>query len=289
MAQKALVPETIALRYRGALEECSEEIASVADEDLVDVKADIPFVVMRCVGAAPRIRALRDEIVEAIPRFDTRCVDKLEIYALAAGQAQADLAATAAPPEVIEAKVSRLSELRQTFTSDAAALARRGRIDGSKLKELRGTTGHLNILFDVLTLTSLFRANWAVVDEASDVQLSELEEAEALATEVTRALGAREMGPSATSAARKTRDRAWTLLVMRYDEARDAIVYVRRKHGDAEEIAPSIYAGRATSRAKAAEGNTAPTAPSPVAPAPVAPAQAPVGRGLPGEDPFSKD
>ena len=48
---------------------------------------------------------------------------------------------------------------------------------------------------------------------------------------------------------RTLRDRAYTLVVETYDEIRRALNYVRWAEDDADEIAPSLYAGRAHRRA----------------------------------------
>ena len=66
--------------------------------------------------------------------------------------------------------------------------------------------------------------------------------------------------------------RTFTLLYWAYDHVRKCVGFVRWHEGDADQIAPSLYAGRTRSSSE-------------VPAAPVAPAT-PVRPGMPGADPF---
>ena len=60
---------------------------------------------------------------------------------------------------------------------------------------------------------------------------------------------------------RELRTRAFSLLVRAYSQAQRAITYLRWDHGDAQELAPSIYTGARTKRrAATAEPVDAPVA-----------------------------
>ncbi len=88
----------------------------------------------------------------------------------------------------------------------------------------------------------------------------------------------------ATLAAGGDRQRAYTLLVNAYDQARRAVTYLRREEKDVEKFTPSLWVGRGRRRngssepAKGAEG-PANTNGAPVFAAPTTP-------GLPGASPF---
>jgi hypothetical protein len=58
------------------------------------------------------------------------------------------------------------------------------------------------------------------------------------------------------------RQKAFTLFVRAYDEARRAVQYLRAKAGDADSIAPSLYQGRA-GRRRSGDGDEDVTPPPP--------------------------
>ena len=84
------------------------------------------------------------------------------------------------------------------------------------------------------------------------------------------------------------RQRLFTLFVNAYDQARRAVGYLRWNEGDADQIAPSLYAGRSNGRRKAdqpdpptpAAGNAEPGASAAQA------HDSPIAVGLPGASPY---
>jgi hypothetical protein len=84
------------------------------------------------------------------------------------------------------------------------------------------------------------------------------------------AVGDRAQTPTQIDAADR-RQRAFSLFVKAYDQARRAIQYVRWQQGDADSIAPSLYSGRGNSNVKR-RTEDAQVTPAPVmqVPAPVA-------------------
>jgi hypothetical protein len=85
-------------------------------------------------------------------------------------------------------------------------------------------------------------------------------------------VGIREQQPDITAQAVRDRQAAFTTFMSTYDEICAAVSYVRRRHGDAETIAPSLYLGR-TSKKKPDDAADAKTQ-TPVATAPTATATA---------------
>lgn len=173
--------------------------------------------------------------------------------------------------------------VRDTLYTDAIALARRRLLEEDRVAKLRSNAGYKNIAFDVLGLVALLREHWAAIQNKTAVQSEELEAAERLADRLITAVGLREQGPVSLTVAVAARLRAYTLFVRSYDEARRAVQYLRWHQGDADTIAPSLYAGRSNGRrppepitdGTTAGGTTLPT--PPVSPtAPVSPGNPPV-------------
>jgi len=129
---------------------------------------------------------------------------------------------------------------------------------------------------------SVFRGNWDAIRGKTACTTEELDRAEKLATRMLRLVGLREQAPAMTAAWSDTRTRAFPLLLRHYDAVRRAVAYLGWNQGDADAIAPSLYAGPKGKAAKSEAEAEEPAAtqpaqpPAPVAHAPV-PAPAPAG------------
>lgn len=86
------------------------------------------------------MRGLRGELVSKLPVFDIARLDRLELYARAAGHAHALHLQLSALPDFTPL-VEAAEALREVLVSDASALARRGLIDAQVLGSLKGPVG----------------------------------------------------------------------------------------------------------------------------------------------------
>lgn len=174
-------------------------------------------------------------------------------------------------------------------------MAKRGIVDGERLKQLKGAVGFRNLATDLVSLGALVRENWTAIGGKTALSLADLDKAEVLGDRILTAVGLREQGPAVVAEAADIRQRAFSLFASAYDEARRAVNFLRWNEDDADTIAPSLYGGR--SRRKAADPVPAPapaggtsagagtgtgtagTAGAPTAPVPTGTAGAPVGGG----------
>lgn len=90
----------------------------------------------------------------------------------------------------------------------------------------------------------MLRDAWPQIAGKCGTEPGELEHAERLAGRILRAVGLREQAPAQSSAVTETRLRAFTLLTRTDDDVRRAVSFLRWREGDADAIAPSLYAGR---------------------------------------------
>jgi hypothetical protein len=89
-----------------------------------------------------------------------------------------------------------------------------------------------------------------------------LDEAQAAAEELSVAVGARERAPEVAAQAVRDRQVAFTLFMNSYDEICAAVGFVRRKQGDADTIAPSLYVGRSSKKKPAETTEAKPPTPA---------------------------
>lgn len=269
--------------------------AAVPQGDLLAVNLNVQLVTTTILGALPRLWSLRDEVIAKIPSFDIAQFDKLEVYAKALAYAQTVYLAASTPAETLPALASRAIEIRQQLLTDATALARRGLLDQKRLDDLKGDTGYLSVASDLGVLVRMLREGWTAIVSKSAIQPSELDEAEQVFERITLAYAERTRQSEATIAAAEDRQRAYTLCLNAYDQARRATTYLRWEQGDADKFTPSLWAGRG------GRGNT--EAPKNEGEAPVDPnantvrhpvpvltqadaAPEPTEPGLPGGSPF---
>jgi hypothetical protein len=235
-------------RLRSALERAKPKFSVIPKEDLQQITLDPLSMTATVQGSLPKIMVLREQILSEAPKFDISNLDQLETYALALLQAQSEHVSATIPPEEIAKLGDEATQLREFFLADATALGKRGYINVRTLNELSGTVGYKNVAGDVLVLAAIFRHNWATISSKTGVTEAELDRAEVIGDQLIRAVGVREQGPAKVAAATLERQQAYTLFVNTYNQVRRVVNFLRWDDGDADDIAPSLYAGRTSKK-----------------------------------------
>jgi hypothetical protein len=257
-------------RFRQAFESHLDEIRALPDTEFVPITIDIQSSVATVLGALKEIRPLRSELVHHLPTFDMAVFDNLESRTLALGHAQTNYQTATEPPASIEAQADTAAKFRDVLVHDVNTLILRGALESNVLKELRGANGYKNTAFDLFALSNVYKKHWNRVESMTAIKLSELDQAENLADQWVTAVGEREQAPAIAAQAIRDRLAAFTLFWRTYEEVRAAIGFLRRKQGDADSIAPSLYLGR-NNKKKAEPATTEAADAPPTADAPDAP------------------
>jgi hypothetical protein len=265
-----------------ALASVKPELMTIPTTSLRPINLDIPTIILTIMGALGALRALRALIVAVLGEAQAVFVDKLPVYVQAVSQAHTDYLIALSPVN-LQAMSDELVVKRDVLVSEATTLVKRKLIRAGELGELRGNVGFTNQIFDVFQIVTLLRKHWADVEPNSGVTLAELDDAERLAQRFAQALADREKAASQTGELAEMRQRAYTGLLDTWDQVRRAVGYLRWNEGDADSIAPSLWANRGSRRAEVA--NT-PVIGTPVVADPPAPAAPPIAPGLPGNSPF---
>jgi hypothetical protein len=140
--------------------------------------------------------------------------------------------------------------------ADASTLAAHGIIDGQRLKDIKGSTGYLDLACDLQTLVAVLRDNWENIAGKMPLTMADLDRAELTGVRLVDAVGAHTQTPAGATAAADIRRRAFTLMVTTYDQTRRAASYMRWKEGDVDDVLPSLYAARWRRRPTAATAVT---------------------------------
>jgi hypothetical protein len=229
---------------------------ALAPAELQQVNLDIPAAVATVLGALPEIAQHRAQIVASMPQYDLVLFDELEAYALALNDVHGSYLIATRPSDQLQAVVDEATKLRETLLTDTTALVHRGLVDGKRLAELKGSVGYKNLATDLNVLFKALKASWGQIGGRSTVTEAEIERAAKLQQRLIRLIGLREQSAQAATAANELRQRAFTAFMLAYDHVRRAISFLRWQHGDVDNIAPSLYAGRGGAKRKTQEPAT---------------------------------
>ena len=218
------------------------EIEAVPNADLIPIKIDVMLIVGNVLGALPEITRLRPEMEGAFKLFDFTRFDKLEQYARAMHHAHALWRAASKPKADLVDLATTLNDERERLLTSAEALAVNGLVDGSRLKEIKKVSGYRALAADVATLVELIRERWSVIQHKTPLSLTDLDRQAELALDLVAAVGTRDQATPSVGEASLNRQRAFTLFVRAYEDARRAVSFLRPDAAD--DIAPSLYAGR---------------------------------------------
>ncbi len=291
----APVPPADAHNYATAYASVRDEIAAVKDDDLVRMNVDVYLAANRVNGALPRLRVLAVRLA-ALPEYDAKLVEKIDVYGHAAVHAHLLYLATQPPKEEIESLYKEVFDLRDVLYTEVVAFCRRKLLDESRLTALRGAVGYRNAAFDLLLLATMIIDHSAALQGRMVSTLAEVEAARDKAHRLNEFLNIKENNDAAAPAFR-TKHQAYSLFLRAYDEARRGLTFLRWREEDVDDILPTIYPKK---RRDGDPDETAPIpqpAPSPVAPVAGAPqptpgtvttGATPAGPALPGGGPFGR-
>ena len=221
-------------------------IEGIEPDDVEPINLDIVAAVATVLGSLPEIQQLRARLAEDLPRFELQNVDRLEDIARGTSHAHARYLAACIPPDELPELYAEGVALRDSLRCDVVPLVQRGFINPKALDDVSGGSGYKNLARDLQVLVVVVRGVWTEIEGKCAIARTELDRADRVASRILRVVGLREQAPVVASEAADIRARAYTLLVRTYEKVRRAIQYLRWEQGDAESIAPSLWAGRGT-------------------------------------------
>ncbi len=229
---------------KAAFEQVLHELKAVRSNEVIAVNLDIPRAASIVLGAAPRIRVWEPDIEQTFRDFDLEPIRKLRTYALATVYTY--LVAQPAPRSVdISVYVEEAVALKQGLMVAAEALAFSGLLVPARVAEIRAGNGHLDLATDLVALAAMFDAHWESLLGKTTVSRAEVTRAAELGARLLAVLGERShLTRPPTPESIDLRNRAFTLLVRAYDDARRALSFLRWHAHDLDRIAPSLYARR---------------------------------------------
>ncbi len=228
-------------QFHLGFERVKPELDGLTDKDLLQVNLEVPPAVQTALGVVPEVRAFWPQLQLLEPAgFQFALVTKLLDRALALGHTQLEYVSVTQPPD-LPGKVELLLKGRSRLAAHAAPLVADGHLTQAEVSAHRSGLTHTALAYNVLGLTGLFFKSWGSFQSLVAIKKDELGDLRTLANETIQLLGLKEQGPKATAAA-LLRQKAFTLFIQSYTEARHGVAFLRRYDGDVDSIIPSLYA-----------------------------------------------
>jgi hypothetical protein len=258
MDSLATLPLDEELLPRACYELSRPYMAALAPDELVPLNIDIPSAVSTVLGVLPKLAAMRERLA-VLAEFDFDAFDRLETYAGALMYVHARFMMTVQPHDDLNELADHGVRLRMSMVAQARALSHYGLVDLRPLENLTNRRSFAQLGGDLRLLARLFENYWPAIEGKCPMQQDEIRVADKLATRLQRLAGLRDHAPKLIRTAAETRLRAFTLLVLTYDDARRAVTYLCGRKQNPDEITPSLYGRR--KRRKQADAETAPAGP----------------------------
>jgi hypothetical protein len=243
---------------RNALRDCPASGKAFAMRFL-----NVGVVVTTVLGAIPEILEHRAAL-ERLFTFDVGELDGLKEPTLALGHAYGLHRASPERVDVVPELARSQRATRALLHADANALAARGLLDSERVSSLRGNKAHRLVAFDVLALVELFLQSWGSIREKTALTLVELMRAQKGANQLLLALGTRSRAKPDVVPDNLIYRQLYTRVVRTYAEVRCGLQFLRRKQGDAEAIAPSLFPATRKRGRRGLRGESSSSAPPPV-------------------------
>lgn len=237
------------------------EMKSLPQDQVKQINLPIVSTIATVLGVLPKLQPYRDQVA-GLSGYDIKQFDDLERYVGTMSQAEAYHTIASQPPSDLAQAQQEGAELRDVLFTDAQVLVRRGLIAGVTLNSLKGAVGYKNLAADLQSLSTLFFSNWDKISSTTSVKQDEILKAQQLSYHLYRGAGQREQSPEDIAETADIRARAFTLLTNAYDNIRRAIIFLRWHEGDADLIAPSLFAGRSNGRRKGDNTSNKPVTPT---------------------------
>lgn len=240
------------LRASAAL--LAAEIVAVPDSEVIPLNLDVTTVV-GIVNAALVNLARFDTQLAALPGLDMGPIRKLPDYANALLHWQASTLYATTPSLGLTERAALGIETRERVLHDLGSLVRHGVLDGALLKEFGDSIAHRRVGLDLVGLANLVHDRWDSIGGRSLITLEDMDMAATLGREIVNLCRLRDAAPTLASDAVKMRDKAYTLVVRAYNQARAGMIFVRREEGDVDTLVPSLWVGRGGSKKRAPDAD----------------------------------
>jgi hypothetical protein len=238
--------------YRAALDARREELEAIPSESVRrGASIDVSRAASAVEASLTKVARHRGLLIAEFGERARVVLDTLLVTALAARQCDIEVTRFSVSSDVSPSYAATRRAYDLLWT-DARSLVNHGLFEASWVEVARPIQGYDALIQSVLVLVSLFREKWESLEEHTPITSADLDAAELAAQEMNTAMALRDHAVRRFEAV-ELRARALTKLMKDYDSLRRMVTFVRWEEGDADEMAPSLWAKRGRKRRRAAE------------------------------------
>lgn len=212
---------------------------------------DAPFIASVVSNAWPSIEPYLSKM-EELPGFDRESVQIIRAATNALLVVDGRIPRKA-PPSA--SQLAEATEARRMLLSAAKPLVERGLVDGAIVERAAGGKSYLDVGNGLLMLASEFVAKWSKVTGQTVVTPSEIDTAQKLGYILLQSATPRADRDDQIEALEDERARLATLVIEGWTEVRAALGWFRRREGDVNELAPSLFARAGSGRKNVESGS----------------------------------
>lgn len=261
------------------------EIEAIDEEDGRANGIDLVQAAATIHGALARVLPFRDAAVK-LDASHAEDFDLMEEAVVAAEFTHIEVLTLSQPTEPIAELLERGRDRLDRLLAAAVGLAHAGLLPADYLSEMKGGRAYQDLALDLMYIARLFAQRWATLGSKTHIVEADWNEAREVGHALFKALQRRDQQSSARDAMVALKNKARVVMATRWDRCRRALTYLRWDEGDANELAPSLFAAR-MKRKPAPAGDTTPPPVPPVVTPIVGPAPVPVASDPYMDEPFT--
>jgi hypothetical protein len=229
--------------FKSAYEALRARLEQKAAGDLGQFSLEGALVVQTLLGVYQEVEQHREAILQECPKLSPNIFPELKQAIFALGHAESLKRGAPGLPSDLEDPIKQVRDTRTTMKADLEPLVVRGLLAEDALTLSQGNSAR-NIAFDVLRFANYMDQHATILQGRMWTTPEELSKARAAAQELLEFAGSKDQATAEDEVA-LMQQRAMNHAAELYEELRWAVRYARRKLGDADTIAPSLYTMRA--------------------------------------------
>jgi hypothetical protein len=226
------------------LESVKPQLMALSPEQFEVINTDVKDMCSAVLGTMRELRSWRERIAKELPSFDLARFDKLEDFTHALTFAHAQYLTATEEPDSLDDVFEDAVKLRDVLLSEVRLLVSRGVVNAATLDDLQGSNGFKNVAMDLMALMNVLLNVWPQIKDKTFLSNTELNLALQYGTWLMRTVGERAQGPAVVAAATDLRNRAFTLVMVTYEDARRALTYLLDDKDKVDDVLPGLRPGR---------------------------------------------
>ena len=209
-----------------AYERISRLADAIAEDDLQRVNTDLTAMSVTALGAWPKIKSARADILRKAPTHDMTLFDAFEDICLSLGHVEAQVNATEEENRVLTGQWDAIKAEVSNVKAFLVGVAKYGDINVVPLRKVGTEFGYRATLDDAATVIEMLVQNWPKFGDKPPFSAERLQEFDREVAAFRVAVGLKEQNPEGPRLELMRRRRVYTLFRLAVANIREVLIYV---------------------------------------------------------------